>query len=104
LFGGIDGGLEFSLATSRANAALDTRLNLDLRGIQAGAIRTSRDGSQSPIVEDEFDGKVSLRVDGLTMDRDTLPVLLAGKLSRNEIEKIGISIHMNRSPEAVRLP
>ena len=89
---------------SKANASLDTRLNLDLRNIHAGALGTTMSGSHSAILEDSLDGRISVRLDGLTMDRNTLPALLDGKVGADELEKIGVSVHMFRSPELTNVP
>jgi hypothetical protein len=54
-------------------------------------------------VEDELDGKVALRLDGLTMDRGSLPALLDGTIRASQLEKVGMSVHLFRSPEGANL-
>ena len=104
LFGGVEGKLESRLTTSKSAASLDTRLHLDLKNIQAGAIATTMNGAHSAILEDELDGSMSLHLDGVTMDRNTLPALLAGRMTAEELGKVGMSAHLFRSPEAANLP
>jgi hypothetical protein len=104
LFGVVGGILESNLTSSSDAASLDMRLNLDFKSIQAGALRMAMGGAHSAIVEDELDGKTFLRLDGLTLDRNSLAALLAGKSAPDELEKIGMSFHLFRSPEAANLP
>ena len=83
---------------------MDMRLDFDLKNIQAGALGTATNGAHAAAVEDELDGNVSLRLDGLTLDRNTLPSLLAGQANADELGKIGMSVHLLRSPEAKVFP
>jgi hypothetical protein len=104
LFGGVEGNLESNLTSIADTASLDMRLNIDLKGIQMGAVGTTRGGGHSALVEDELDGKTSVRLDGLTLDRNTVAALLAGKPAPDELRKIGMSVHLFRSPETANLP
>ena len=104
LYGGVEGNFESSVIAANGIATLHTRLNLDLKNLQAGAIGSTTSGERSAFVEDELDGEVSLRVDGLTMDRTTLPALRAGHVSAGDLEKLGISVHLLRSRESANLP
>ena len=56
------------------------------------------------IVEDELDGTTVVRLDGLMLDRNTLAALRAGKPDPDELRKIGMSVHLFRSPGAANLP
>jgi hypothetical protein len=103
LYGGVAGNVQASISALNGAATLDTRLNLELNNIQAGAIGSTMSGEHSAFVEDELDGKVSLRVDALAMDRTTLPALLAGHFSPSDLEKVGMSVHLHRSSEAANV-
>jgi hypothetical protein len=104
LYGSVEGDFESSVTASQGVVTLDTRLNLELRNIQAGAIGSTMSGEHSAILEDELDGKVSVRIDGLAMDRDTLPAIRAGHINAADLEKLGMSVHLLRSRETAGLP
>jgi hypothetical protein len=104
LYGSVEGNVEAAITAANGIANLDTRLKLDLNNIQAGAIGSTMSGEHSAFVEDELDGRISLRVDGLAMDRTTLPALRAGHFSAMDLEKLGMSVHLFRSKEAANLP
>ncbi len=101
LYGTVGATLESNMIPSADAVSMDVRLTIDLKNIQAAALEAMRGGSYSAIVEDELDGRIFLRFDGLTVDRDMPAVLLAGKAAPDELRKIGMSVHMFRSPEAV---
>src|SRR6185369_1272217 len=103
LYGEVVGNVQASITSSSGTATLDTRLNLELNHIQAGAIGSTMSGEHSAFVEDELDGKVSLRVDRLATDRTTLAALRAGHVSPADLEKVGMSVHLARSQDPANL-
>ena len=104
LFGGVTGSLESSVAAEGGIATLDTRLNLDLRNLQAGAIGSTMSGEHATIIEDELDGEISIRVDGLKLNRTTIPAMRAGHFSAEDLETLGASVHFSRSMESAGIP
>jgi hypothetical protein len=104
LFGGVEGNVEASMTASNGTATLDTRLNFDMNHIQAGALGSTMSGEHSAFIEDELDGKVSLRVDGLAMDHTMVRALRAGHVRAADLEKVGMSVHLARSQNPASLP
>jgi len=104
LYGEVLGNLETSMTASSGVATIETRLNLDLNNFQAGAIGSTSGGGHSSFVEDELNGKISFRTDGLTIDPATLSALRAGHVRQSELEKLGVSVHLSRSRESENPP
>jgi hypothetical protein len=104
LFGAFAGNFESNLTPMSPAISLDMRLNVDLKSIQMGAVGSVRGGGHSAFVEDELDGRTSVRLDGLMLDGDTVAAFTAGKPDNNALQKLGMSVHLFRSPESADIP
>ena len=104
LFGGAAGLIQSNVKWSGPRALVDTRLNVALENIQAGAVEAAIQGTNSPLVEDELDGSIAFRSDGLALDADSMELLLAGRPSEAQLDALGLSVKLRRSPEVANAP
>ncbi len=99
LFGGAAGIFQSNVKWSGRKALVDTRLNVAMKNIQAGAVDAAIEGANFPLVEDELDGRIAFRSDDLALDADSLALLLAGRPSEAQLDALGLSVKLTRSPE-----
>jgi hypothetical protein len=104
LFGGAAGLFQSNVKWSGSRALVDTRLNVALKNIQAGAVDAAIQGTNFPLVEDEVDGSISFRSDGLPLDAASMELLLAGRPSAAQLETLGLAVKLRRSPEVTNAP
>ena len=101
LFGDIDGVLQSRIGWSRGAATADTSFRLNFRNVQTGALSLSLSGPPVSVLEDQLDGNVAVKTDGLRIDSRIIGDALAGRIDPSTLETLGLSVAVKRSPTAV---
>ena len=100
LFGDLDGTLQSRITWPSKAALLDTRLNVNFKNIQAAAVELGLSGVPSAMLEDQLDGSVQFKTDGLRLDSNIIDDARAGRFADSLLERLGFSLAVKRSPGA----
>jgi hypothetical protein len=100
LYGSMAGRFQTQLTAASDSVAMDVRMNMDLKNIQAGAIAMRNVYGHTRVVEDEFNGKVAMRSDNFVLDRDSLAAMQRGLISESQLQTIDMSVSVERAEEA----
>ena len=95
LYGSVGGAFQARLRWSGdAVPLVDTRLNLQLRNLQAAAFGLASPEGHTPIVEDQLDGTIRFHADRLVLDRRVLSRLATGSFASTELDKLNLSARL----------
>lgn len=104
MYGSIGGDFQARLGwtgaspASSPSAVLDTRLNLQMRDLQTGALGLSSQAGTTPIVVDRLDGTVALTTDGLVLNRSVLSGFMKGSVGPAQLDTLAARVELRSSP------
>jgi hypothetical protein len=101
LFGDMDGVLQSRIGWTSGAATADTRFHLNFKNVQTGALGLSLSGPPVPLLEDQLDGSIAIRTDGLRIDSRVIGDALAGRVAQSTLETLGFSVAVKRSPTPI---